>query len=218
MFWNKYIPLFRGVVVYSWWVLGRGLLIAIEGIDGAGKTTQARVLASWLRRNGVKARYTSEPTSGEIGALIRKHLGRRRYSEEVVALLFAADRLEHVRTVIEPSLSKGITVVADRYLHSSIAYQTASTGRREWVRAVNSLAPAPDLSILIDLPVEEALRRIKRRRYLYEHREFLERVREEYLNLAKEGHLIVVDGMGRKEKVSTKIINVVRRFLEEKQD
>ena len=190
------------------------MLIAIEGIDGAGKTTQAKMVTRWLRKNGFDVIYTSEPTKGEIGELIRKHIGKkRRYPEEVIALLFAADRLEHVKKVIEPSLSRGVTVVTDRYVHSSIAYQTASTGRREWVALINSLAPEPDVAILIDLPVEEALNRIKRRKYLYEHVEFLTRVRDEYLRLAGEGRMAIVDGRRSREEVNRRIVEVIRKAI-----
>ena len=193
----------------------RGFLIALEGIDGAGKTTQARLLVRWLRRNGVKAVYTSEPTNSEIGTLLKQHLsGRRRYTEEIAALLFAADRLYHVDKVIAPALRRRYVVVSDRYVHSSIAYQTAATGKREWIKQINSLVPKPDLSILIDLPPSQAIERIKqRRKYLYEQLRFLESVRQEYIRLVKRREMIRIDGSGDRQEVHKAVVEAVLSLL-----
>ena len=193
----------------------QGILIALEGIDGAGKTTQAKLLVRWLKRNGFTAIYTSEPTNSDVGRLIKQHLsGRRKYPEEAVALLFAADRLYHVERTIKPALSAGRIVVTDRYVHSSIAYQTVSTRMRRWVMQINSLAPKPDLSILIDIPVEKAMERMqKRRRYIYERKEFLEQVRKEYLLLVKRRQMIKVDGTADKLTVNKAVIGHVLKLL-----
>jgi dTMP kinase len=193
----------------------RGYLIALEGVDGAGKTTQARLLTRWLGKVGVKAVYTYEPTDGPVGRLVRKHLaGRLRFSEEVAALLFAADRVEHLNTVIRPALMRGVTVVSDRYLHSSIAYQSASTGRRRWVEQINSLAPEPDLSIFIDIPVETALKRLRvRRSEIYERRKFLRSVRRHYLRLVRSRRMVLVDGVGSRGEVAGRVIEQVKRAI-----
>ncbi len=193
----------------------RGWLIALEGVDGAGKTTQARLLTKWLRAVGVKAVYTYEPTGGPLGRLVRKHLGGGlRFSEETVALLFAADRLEHLSKVIRPALEKGLTVVSDRYLHSSIAYQSATTGRPRWVEQINSLAPEPDLSIFLDLPVENVLERLKvRRSEIYEREKFLSSVRRQYLRLVRSGRMVLVDGVGSKREVAERVAGQVKRSI-----
>jgi len=194
----------------------RGFLIALEGIDGAGKTTQAKLLVKWLKSNGVEAVYTSEPTESEIGQIIKRHLRniRRRYSEEAIALLFTADRLYHIEKVITPALNKGKVVVTDRYVHSSIAYQTVTTGRRKWIEQINSIAPQPDLSILIDLPVNQAIKRIKtRRKHLYEKHRFLTKVRREYLRLVKNGQMTLVDGRGDRLTVNKRIVDRVYEKL-----
>lgn len=193
----------------------RGWLIALEGVDGAGKTTQARLLTKWLGAVGVKAVYTCEPTGGPLGRLVRKHLGGGlRFSEETVALLFAADRLEHLSKVIRPALEKGLTVVSDRYLHSSIAYQSATTGRPRWVEQINSLAPEPDLSIFLDLPVENALERLKvRRSEIYEREKFLRSVRRQYLRLVRSGRMVLVDGVGSKREVAERVAGQVKRSI-----
>ena len=195
-----------------------GVLIAVEGIDGAGKTTQAKRLVRLLNRMGVKAAYTREPTGGSIGKLVRRHLsGRRTYSEETITLLFAADRLDHIQRFIEPQLKRGVTIVADRYVHSSIAYQAAATGMREWVISVNSLARRPDISIFVDVNPKEALARLgHRRKYVYERLEFLERVRGEYIRLVESGEMMIVDGSGTREEVAQRISTVVEPLLRER--
>ncbi|MEM3095406.1 MAG: dTMP kinase [Nitrososphaerota archaeon] len=193
----------------------RGRLIAVEGVDGAGKTTQARTLTRWLNREGFRAVYTCEPTQGPVGRLVRKHLsGRLKLSEETVALLFAADRLEHLRTFVKPYLKRGFTIVSDRYLHSSIAYQTALTGRPDWVEQINGLAPEPDLSILLDVPVGMAIERLRlRRSERYERMRFLRRVRRNYLRLVRSGRMVLVDGRGGRGDVAHMIAEKVRRHL-----
>ncbi|GBC69411.1 Thymidylate kinase [archaeon HR01] len=193
----------------------RGYLIAVEGVDGAGKTTQARLLVRKLERMGVKAVYTCEPSDSPVGRLVRRHLRKNLgLSEESVALLFAADRLEHLKNFIYPGLARGLTIVSDRYIHSSIAYQSAATGRREWVEAINSLAPEPDLSIFIDLPVETSLGRIGMKKVeLYERRRFLNAVRMEYLRLVRGGRMVRVDGRGSRSEIAERIIKVVMRRM-----
>ena len=135
----------------------RGRFIVIEGIDGAGTTTQARRLGERLREAGRKVHVTAEPSGGAIGALVRQVLsGRLRgrapdgpFDAEALALLFAADRLDHARAEIEPALQAGIDVVSDRYTLSSLAYQSLTTGDARWVDQVNARAPAPDVTILL---------------------------------------------------------------------
>lgn len=103
-----------------------GALIVIEGIDGAGTTTQTDLLVAWLTRIGIPSIATREPSDGPIGVVARKHLGRHLdlASPEAEALAFAADRMDHVASEIVPALARGTTVVADRYYLSSLAYQS----------------------------------------------------------------------------------------------
>ncbi|RLI33277.1 dTMP kinase, partial [Candidatus Bathyarchaeota archaeon] len=137
-----------------------GKLIAFEGLDGSGKTTQALLLVEALKARGFKAYYTCEPTYWRVGDLLRLHISRlKRRSPVYEALLFAADRYEHVAREIRPKLRRGYIVVSDRYLHSSLAYQGASGLSLQWIRKINFFAPKPDLVILLDLPAEKALER-----------------------------------------------------------
>jgi dTMP kinase len=139
-----------------------GLLIALEGIDGSGTTTQARLLRDWLTRSGREVHLTCEPSQGPIGTILRSILRRelpRSLDPAAVALLFAADRLDHVEHELRPRLAAGIHVVSDRYLASSLAYQSLDL-ELSWVREINSRAPAPDLTLY--LRIDPALARARR--------------------------------------------------------
>lgn len=131
-------------------LIASGCLIAIEGIDGAGTTTQARMLAGWMQQVGLSTHLTCEPSPGPLGRLIREILTQRTrpVDRAALALLFAGDRVDHVRHEVEPKLERGAHVVTDRYVYSSIAYQGLDLDL-EWVAAINGLAPEPDLTVYI---------------------------------------------------------------------
>ncbi len=176
--------------------MGRGRLIALEGIDGAGLSTQSAALVDRLKSSGVEAVLTKEPTEGAVGRLIRDVLsGRVAIPPPSLALLFAADRMDHVESVISPALDRGEVVVTDRYLLSSLAYQGLDlpTG---WVEEINRFAPRPDLWIVLDADPEVALRRIRSRGgdlEMYESARILGRIRERFLSLAERFGAVVVD-------------------------
>lgn len=162
-----------------------GHFIVFEGIDGAGTTTQARLLSRWLRRLGRSVHETAEPSGGPVGVLLRQALGRRvvardgsRLGGEAIAGLFAADRADHLRTEIEPALAEGVDVVCDRYDHSSLAYQGAECPI-EWVSALNAPMRRPDLVLLVQVDAETAGQRRAARRgtpEIYEVDDFQRRV------------------------------------------
>ncbi len=139
--------------------MAAGFLLALEGIDGSGTTTQAVRLVAHLERRGRPAHRTAEPSRGPIGSLIRGALGdARSLGDEPLALLFAADRLDHLEREIGPALDEGRVVVTDRYLLSSLAYQ-GSYLPLDFVLAVNGRARRPDASILLRVSAETAGRR-----------------------------------------------------------
>lgn len=177
-----------------------GLLIAIEGVDGAGTTTQTEILARALRGRGLPVHTTREPSDGPVGLLLRQILtgrvivpgmhGARPPSWTTMALLFAADRLDHLEAEIHPNLMDGVTVVTDRYYHSSVAYQSVSAGGAAetvaWVREINRQARVPDLTIVLDVRPEVAAdRRLARARTreLYEDEHLQRRLVEFYADL-----------------------------------
>jgi dTMP kinase len=142
----------------------RGRLIAFEGIDGAGKTTQARRLAATLRADGLEVIETKEPTNGPIGQRIRAsaQTGRLPIDEELA--LFVADRREHVATLIRPALARGAWVLVDRYYPSTVAYQGARGKDPAELLALNeSFAPRPDLLLIFDIDPRIGLARVRAR-------------------------------------------------------
>ncbi len=143
----------------------RGIFIVIDGIDGAGKSTQVKRLSRWLQELGYKVTASREPTDGPFGRMIRESAttGRLSLTDELNA--FLDDRREHVRTLIEPSLEQGHVVIVDRYFYSTVAYQGLRGADREsLLKQMRAEFPIPDITLFFDLPVSEALRRISENR------------------------------------------------------
>ena len=135
------------------------MLVALEGIDGAGTTTQAERLVTVLAARGIACHRTAEPSTGPVGQVIRRVLRRElSLDETALALLFAADRLDHLAREVDPMLAAGKLVLTDRYLLSSLAYQSLATPLA-FVRQMNSHARRPDVSLLLRLPAEVAAHR-----------------------------------------------------------
>lgn len=150
-----------------------GLFVVLEGVDGAGTTTHTRLLVNALRDRGLPIHSTREPSDGPIGVQIRQILtgrlvvpglhGPRPPTWTTMALLFAADRVDHIESTIVPNLMDGVTVISDRYYHSSVAYQSITGGSEPetiaWVKEINKHARKPDLTIVLDIPPEVSARR-----------------------------------------------------------
>jgi dTMP kinase len=187
-----------------------GLFLTLEGLDGSGKSTQAKLLAAFLEGRGLPVVLTREPGGGLPA--VRDLLLKEPLSPEAEYLLLSADRAEHVRRVILPGLEGGAWVVSDRYLDSSLAYQGFGRGLPlPWLLEVAkeaTLGLTPRLTFLLDLPPEEALRRVKDPdRLEREGLAFFQRVREGYLFLAeKEPHrFVVLDATESVEAVAQRI-------------
>ena len=161
------------------------MFIAVEGIDGSGKSTTIAELEKFLVARGYTVHRTAEPTKLDTGRAIRELLGlksERPYTRHELALLFAADRLRHLEEEVEPMLAAGKTVLTDRYLFSSLAYQSADLPY-EWVRELNRFARLPDVVVYIGVSVDTALSRIARFRQnaeIFETRGFLEKLTATY--------------------------------------
>lgn len=193
----------------------KGVFICVEGIDGSGKTTQAHILVEALKKEGFEAVYTTEPSNGVFGKMLRKHIleGSRRVPVVVEAVLFAVDRFDHIESEVKPLLRRGKIVVSDRYVYSSIAYQGASSLSKKWLKEINNRAIKPDLSIFIDVPPEIVIGRINRQKSVMETLQTQKRVREAYLKLVEEEDLLVIDGASAKKEVAERIQKVVFNFL-----
>jgi dTMP kinase len=200
--------------------------IVLEGLDGAGTTTQAAKLQAHCTRRGCPSFLTNEPTSEPVGAFIRRLLTGQeratdgtsyRLGENAMGLLFAADRLAHSR-VIESRLDGGEDVICDRYIYSSMAYQTLDPSvSADWVIDVNRGCALPDLTILLSVPVEICMQRLSARRgttAIYETRTLLEKVAENYQKLlpryqAAFGRVITLDGTQSPDDVHAAIVEAV---------
>jgi len=208
-----------------------GRFVVLEGIDGAGTTTQTARLCERLRhepdRRGVKP--TREPSDGPIGSLVRQVLtgriiipgGGRAPGWTTMALLFAADRMDHVESEIEPFLSQDGIVVSDRYDASSLAYQSVSSGRGgekavSWIRELNKHALRPDLTIVLDLPSDLAAARREDRgeaAQLYEQNEVQRALAVFYKDLARhmpEDKVVIIDGRGTVEEVHNRVFEAYK--------
>ena len=198
----------------------RGVFIVFEGIDGSGKSTHIKALAKELKGRGYNVIQTSEPSKDRIGNFIRRYAERNdhRLTPETEALLFAADRFEHVMTVVEPALKRGRIVISDRYLYSSLAYQGAGGLDLDWIREMNRFAPKPDLGILLDLLPEFSLQRVERRKTVFEVSDYLRKVRNIYLRLVEEGELVKVDADKPRKAVQEEIFSLVNELLDGVED
>lgn len=211
-----------------------GLFITIEGPDGAGKSTQVRLLAAYLQQQGWPVVLTREPGGTELAEKIRGLLlevSREPVTPVAEVLLYAASRAQHVEYLIKPALAKGAVVISDRFVDSSVAYQGYGRGLgAELVWQINEPALGgllPHLTIVLDIDPEAGLQRLAQRSQ--EHRtgldrlerealDFHRRVREGFLQLARQfpDRVAVLSAAGRVEEVHQQIIALVSRSLAKK--
>lgn len=183
------------------------MFIVLEGIDGCGKSTQAKLLGDWLKSEGYSVLLTAEPTHKGIGSFVREILASGEEIDPMaLALLFTADRCEHLRNEIEPALAVGKVVISERYYYSTVAYQAAQGVSWDWLLTINSYAlnHKPDLVFLLDVGPDFALPKIQEK-----DRRFLERIqnlkkkvlelRKQYLNKRK----MLRDRLGSKKAAQT---------------
>jgi dTMP kinase len=196
----------------------QGKFIVFEGIDKSGKHTQSRMLFEHMQKKGLRAIYTEEPTADNPAGLLIKDWLAGKFeikSGETIALLYTADRFEHLKRTILPALEKGTSVISDRYFYSTIAYESALFGvSQEWIRKLHEKARRPDLVIFIDIEPRVSLRRRRvRPDDRLEKAELLTKVRDAYRQMAKDEGFFVVDGNRTKEEVFANVKNIVERLL-----
>jgi|TARA_Y100000310_G_scaffold341748_1_gene441917 dTMP kinase len=192
----------------------KGKFIALEGIDGSGKSAHAGFITDYLRRRGYTVFYTEEPSRGRIGRLLREYLKDESTLSLADAFLFAADRAEHLQHEIMPAIKEGKIVVCERYKFSSFAYQSVQGQDIKMLKDIHFFAPDPDLTILLDLEPKAGVERCSRGEK-FETEDFLTKVRDAYLDLAKEfPNFHIVDATPDKMTVKDNVIKVVQDFLD----
>ena len=194
--------------------------IVIEGIDGSGKTTQAKLLKKYLLAQGEQAVISPEPSSGIIGNLIRQALKKRIFFtqdktlfDEQMAYLFAADRHDHLYNDIDgvyKLINDGFYVISTRYYFSSLAYNCPTAEQFDFISKLNHKFPPPDLTIYLDIPVEVSLERTQERslKEVYETKEKLTSVKKNYQQIFDRYHgkLLVIDGTMEENLIHQQII------------
>ena len=202
------------------------MFITLEGIEGCGKTTQTHLLANWLRENKFSVVLTYEPGDTDLGNSIRSLIldSHIDLSPNTELFLYLADRIEHVRKVIKPALKGGKIVLCDRYHDATIVYQGYGRGiSTEFIKSCFDFLdlPLPDLTLLLDCPVEIGLSRIKGRRWDRLEKEgidFHRRVRKGYLNLAKEEEkrIKIIDATRPIHLIQEDIRKIVKDYIHHK--
>lgn len=194
-----------------------GRLIVIEGIDGTGKSTQAKLLASWLESLGHSVKVSREPTDGPWGKRLRDSANCGRLTPEDELEYFLNDRRQHVDETILPAIADGKIVILDRYYFSSMAYQGIRGLDPAMIRKKNEeFAPVPDLLLVLDLDVDTAVTRIGNRgdqANEFEQREALQRCRDLFLQLANEPFARQIDSAAGMDEVSLKIRKAVSEAI-----
>jgi dTMP kinase len=201
--------------------MSKGFLIALEGVDGSGKSTQAEMLANSLEKDGHQVVLTREPTHGPAGQKLQRYLlGPSRHLSPGEELeLFIEDRRQHVDQIIKPALERGKVVITDRYYYSSVAYQGAlGLDPNDILAANEAFAPAPDLVIILDLPVTEALGRLAKKgkaaHQVSESFPYLKQVEAVYASL-KGPRFRRLDATRPPMEVHAMVLAEVRRALQE---
>ena len=193
--------------------MSEGLFIVIEGIDGTGKSTQAKRLAEWFQSEGREVVLSREPTDGPWGKKLRESASTGRLAPDEELEYFLNDRRQHVEEVISPALAQGKVVILDRYYFSTMAYQGARGFDPLEIRRKNeAFAPVPHLLLLLDLDVDDALERIGVRGDTaneFEKRGNLERCREIFLSLRNEPFVTVIPSEGTLDTVTDRILTTV---------
>jgi dTMP kinase len=204
----------------------RGRFIVIEGIDGAGTTSQSERLGRALRQEGRKVLTTREPSGGPVGVLLRQALtgrvtlpGGGAWSAQTLALLFAADRKDHLEAEVEPALEGGQIVICDRYLLSSLAYQGLGVSMA-WVESLNAHALRPDLTLFLHVPPRVAAARREARGgapELFDSAQAQRRIARQYevaiRRRARKDRIRTLDGTLSMDEVSALVLASVRAEL-----
>jgi len=197
--------------------MNKGLFVVFEGPDGSGQSTQSELLAKWLKKKRKKVLVTKEPTNSMIGGIIRSILKKEwKVDMKTHQLLFTADRAHHLNTEIMPLLEKGVNVICDRYVLSTLAFGSLGEDLK-WLKGINSKFPVPELTFILNVPGKICAERIAKSRFgfeVFESVEKLELVRKKYLELKNfHKNTYVIKGNERsKEEIHKEIVSIVKDY------
>ena len=193
-------------------------IIALEGVDGSGKTTQLKTLAKTLRLDGYSVLETAEPSKGSVGNLLREELSHQSMSTDALSLLFAADRVDHQEREILPALLSGKIILVDRHILSSLVYQRNNSQGVDWLKRINQAALWPGLTLFIKVSPRVAWSRIWTRDHLDENETL-----DNLLNLValydtaiaelNRENIVVIDGDQSKNDVTKEILSIIEPYL-----
>ncbi len=193
--------------------MSNGILIAVEGIDGAGKTTQVELLRQFLQQHEQACVSSKEPTDGQWGRMIRATAATGRLPLDEELSLFIRDRKEHIETLIAPSLAAGKIVILDRYFYSTIAYQGSRGARWQDVENLMTFAPVPDVTLILDADPDVTLGRITSHRgeqpNEFEKHESLQACRNVFNALAHRPEVHMIDATKSQYDVQRQIMDVL---------
>ncbi|VVB61683.1 putative thymidylate kinase [uncultured archaeon] len=178
-------------------------LIVFEGVNRAGKTTQAKLLFDFFAAQKFNVLYVKEPQNKKIGAIAKQMIRKKNFSPETVALAFAADTMQHIDETIKPALEKYDYIIADRYYHSAYAYHPLMGCKPEWIHELHRYVLKPDITFILDIQLSEYKKRTQKgEKDPFENDEFQQKLRVAYIGLSKilnEEIAIIAGGRSIKE-------------------
>jgi len=197
--------------------LKKPLFIVFEGVDGAGSSTQTQLLSEWFKKHNLPVLATKEPTNNLIGGLIRGVLTKEwALNPAGLQLLFSADRAHHLQREIEPALKKGINVICDRYLYSSIAFGGLDL-EFDWLWKINKNFLTPDIVFWLKISPQTAINRINQSRAgfeLFEEVKKMEKINQNYQKIAKRlKNFYEIDAEQTPQQMLAEEIKIVKRFF-----
>ena len=202
--------------------MSKGLFITFEGVDGCGKTTQIKLLKEYFEKQSKTVLLTREPGAKGLGVKLREIL--LNYDGEVSpnceSFLFLADRAQHIDTIIKPAVERGEIVLCDRHTDSTVAYQGYGRGvDLDRINMLNDIATSgmkPDLTFIFDIDIETSMSRVGKEKDRMESAgvEFFKRVREGYLNIAKQEpqRVKLLNGSDKIEDIHSKILDIINKY------
>jgi dTMP kinase len=196
----------------------KGKFIVFDSLDGAGNSTQAKLLADYLNKIGKRTHITKEPTSGLIGGLIKSQLTHDwKSSPECLQLLFCADRAYHLEKEVVPLLKRGINVISDRYFFSTMAYGNLEIEDLDWLIEINKKFILPDITFFLKVSPRVCIKRIKKDRFeitLFEKEKTLKKIWKNYEILAKKfKNVFIINGERSSDEIAKEIQRIVLKKL-----